>query len=260
MKKNLLVFFGEYRTFEYIIPQLDRLNEVDIIFSTWDYTQIISRSSFNSPLNIPNEIYNIKSHITEYDIKSILSNCNPIIHKTKSSFYNEVRNLYKMHFHWIESLNAINDNSKYDKLILHRSDMVSDWHTLLDRNFEKDTIYIDTNRAQSNSENYSNDNFWVGDYSFAGNYDVMTKFINLFKNSKYITPQQTEPHYYLGKAILENNFKWNYLNLNTFLVRYNHVELFNNLNKSNIKFLNLKKGCDEWRYYYELIGAPHVSY
>ena len=256
MKKNLLIFFGEYRTFEYIIPQLDRLNEVDIIFSTWDYTLI--RYFFKNE-NLVKSL-NINPLIDETNIKTILSNCTPIIHKKNSVIYNEMSDLNKMHFHWLEAINAINDNSKYDKLVLHRCDMVSNWDTLLDRNFEKDTIYIDGGYPRSNSENNSNDNFWIGDYIIAGNFDVMKKFINLFKDNTYITRQQTEPHFYLGKAILENNFKWNYLNLNTFLVRYDHIELFDKLNKSDVKFLNLKKGCDDWKSYYELIGAVHPPY
>lgn len=253
MKKNLLIFFGEYRTFEYIIPQLKRLNEVDVIFSTWDFTEITSRTPHNHLLKIPNEIYNIKSHIVVEDIKKILPNCNPIIHKKNSSFYNEVRNLYKMHFHWIQAIDIIQNEYDYDKLILHRSDMVSNWDTLLDRSFEKDTIYMDAGQFPS-------DDFWVGDYMFAGNFNIMKKFIDLFKDSKYITPNQTEPHYYLGKAILENNIKWDYLKLNTSLVRYEHIELFDKLNKSNIKFLDLNKGCNDWMYYYELIKTPPPPY
>jgi hypothetical protein len=60
--------------------------------------------------------------------------------------------LNKMHFHWLEAINAINDNSKYDKLVLHRCDMVSNWDTLLDRNFEKDTIDADMGEVEEVTE------------------------------------------------------------------------------------------------------------
>lgn len=246
-KKNLLIFFGEYRTFEYIIPQLNRLNEVDIIFSTWDYTEIISINPLNNTLKTINEIYNTKSYINENNIKKFLPNCVPIIHKINDSPYNEKGNLYKMHFHWIEAMNIIKDSFNYDKVILHRCDMVSNWDTLLDKNFKTDTLYIDEGE-------FCGDSFWVGDYIFAGNFNVMKNFINLFKNGKYITPTPIEPHYYLGEAILKNNFKWDSLNINTSLVRYDHIKLFDKLNKANIKFLDLKKGCNDWLQYYKLIA------
>ena len=34
-KKTLLIFFGELRTFEYVIPHLKNLDKVDIMLSTW---------------------------------------------------------------------------------------------------------------------------------------------------------------------------------------------------------------------------------
>ena len=36
IKKTLLIFFGELRTFEYVIPQLKNLDQVDIVLSTWN--------------------------------------------------------------------------------------------------------------------------------------------------------------------------------------------------------------------------------
>ena len=33
--KTLLIFFGELRTFEHVIPHLKNLNEVDVMVSTW---------------------------------------------------------------------------------------------------------------------------------------------------------------------------------------------------------------------------------
>ena len=39
-KKNLLIFFGEYRTFDYVIPHLKKLDSVDIILTTWSESKI----------------------------------------------------------------------------------------------------------------------------------------------------------------------------------------------------------------------------
>ena len=77
-KKTLLIFFGELRTFEHIIPHLKKLNTVDVMVSTWmesnyvdttfqvDETKI--RSIYNDVkyINIidSNKIENFKSKLT----------------------------------------------------------------------------------------------------------------------------------------------------------------------------------------------------
>ena len=35
MKKDLLIFFGQYRTFDITMPYFKNLDKVDVIISTW---------------------------------------------------------------------------------------------------------------------------------------------------------------------------------------------------------------------------------
>lgn len=209
-KKNLLIFFGELRTFEYVVPLLEKLDEVDVVISTW------SESKRNDSV----------FHIDEDYIRNILPTIKQI-HITNSDevdfgdINNDFIRPHKMMFHWKLGINNIVNPNEYENVILHRCDLVSNWHTILDLDIEEDTIHFHhSNHAYYSSEEHP-DAFWVNDYYFFGKFDIVKKFINSFNG---IYP---DSHVGMYKTIYENNINYKQHILKAYLLRdglINHPE------------------------------------
>lgn len=46
-----------------------------------------------------------------------------------------------MYYHWKNAINHV-DETKYEKVILHRTDTVSNWQNVLNYKLEEDTLYL----------------------------------------------------------------------------------------------------------------------
>lgn len=205
MKKNLLIFFGELRTFEYVIPHLQKLDEVDIIISTW----------------MESNRYDVKIQIDETKLRELypaIKHCN-IIDFTQIENFHLKNNAWKMQYHWKDVINKLKNSDEYDNVILHRCDLISNWHTILDLDIEDDVIYI-------HSENYLEPHFpnnpsvfWVNDYYFFGKFNIVKKFVNLFNKEN-----TTSSHFDMWEVISQNNIKFKNYILRGALIRDTNIE------------------------------------
>lgn len=189
-KKNLLIFFGELRTFEFVIPNLKKLDEVDIVISTWSESKLS-----NDKFQVNEELlYKILPSIKQYHITD----------------YAKIENLglksnpSKMFYHWKTAINNVKNPNEYDNVILHRTDLVSNWHSILDLNTKNDTLYLHYGNYMEpywpgpNEPNI----FWVNDYYFFGKFDLVKSFINLFDKK-----ESNSSHYDMWEVIYKNNIK-----------------------------------------------------
>jgi hypothetical protein len=227
-KKKLLIFFGEYRMFDLIIPQLKDLYKVDIIFSTWNTSSTTSDSYlFNRekrPRFLPisdEHILNVIPNIKEYHIVD-----------TKGL---DVKHpSWKMYWHWKNAINNIENPHEYERVILHRCDMISDWHTILDMELENDVIYLEGVVPNSRIDSYTG--VWINDYYFFGKFDIMKKFVNSFDKDDYKVP-----HFPIWDVIVDNNIKYKSIDIKHWLIKHTKIiEFVKYMNSNNIKILD----CD----------------
>jgi hypothetical protein len=210
-KKTLLILFGELRTFEHAIPSLNRLNDVDIVLSTWseskrhDSTFLVNSSMIFNILPIIKQI-----HVT--DLNDIPN------HENRG-------NSWKMYWHWKNAINNLNNPDDYENVIVHRCDLISNWHTILNLDIEDDTIYVHRGINQHFKENL--DAFWINDYYFFGKFNIVKKFINLFNKDTYYTP-----HLPIWEVISEHNIKIKNHILHGFIVKDCDIE--NTIIKTNM--------------------------
>jgi hypothetical protein len=214
-KKTLLILFGELRTFEYVVPFLNKLNEVDVIISTWSNSHY-DTGSFNvtEPL-ITKILPNIKQcHITD----SAKINVN---HKSHS---------WRMYWHWKTAINNIENSDEYENVILHRCDLISNWDTILDLEIKDDTLYLNLGEGGVDEVSYidSHSGIWVDDYYFFGKFNVMKKFINSFNKENYPVP-----HFPIWDVLSENNINFKDFKLETYLIKYYHINWLKDLIKKN---------------------------
>ncbi len=219
-KKTLLIFFGELRTFEYTIPHLHNLNDVDIILSTWSESNYMG----NHILVTENLIKRILPSIKQYHI----------ISPNEIPNFSIKDNSWKLYWHWKNAINNIDDPSYYDKVIFHRCDLISNWETILKLNIEEDTVYLHHSSAPYiDFLKYYPNAFWVGDYYFFGKFDIVKNFVNLFNKDNY-----QEPHIGIWEVINENNIKIKNHVLKGFLVRNNFLDYLQELKLKNEKVSN----------------------
>ena len=120
MKKDLLIFFGQYRTFDVILPQLQDLDKVDVIVSTW--SDDISKQKIDLIYkHIPHAIV-LTADSNELD--SILFEN---LEYEDGFSVDSLENTTRMYYHWKKVINYV-DETKYQKVILHRTDTISDWN------------------------------------------------------------------------------------------------------------------------------------
>ena len=218
-KKNLIIFFGEFRTFDLIIHQLKDLDKVDVIVSTWnvDYDGKVSESKIES---IYNQIPNVKFLIEPKPRLSVTS-C--------------------IYYHWKKAINLITDINLYDTIILHRTDMVSDWHVILNENFNKDILYFDYWGEHEINKLFINDHYIIGKFS------IIKNFIDL------ISPEDgAYPHWPLGNLLIKNNIKYESKLLNTLLVKNNMKDFIKELNNMNVRLIECKKNSEHIKKYLEI--------
>ena len=214
-KKNLLIFFGEYRTFDYVIPHLKKLDSVDIIFTTWSESKINNNVFLVNESKIKKILPNIKNYF--------ITNQNEIPNiDTKS-------NIWKMFWHWKTTINSVIGDVEYDKVIVHRCDFISNWHEILDLELEKDTLYFHHGKNPYHKwttnpffENKYPNAVWINDFYFFGKLDIVKKFINFFNKDNYEVP-----HHPLYEALYENKINYKNHTLKGFLVRDTDIEYTN---------------------------------
>lgn len=212
-KKNLLIFFGECRTFEYVVPHLKKLDKVDIVISTWSESKR----------------YDTNFLVNENLIKKIVPNIKQIhiVNPNQILDIENKTNTWKMFYHWKNAINNVINVDKYDNVILHRTDLVSNWHEILNKTIEDNTIYF-----QHNDIPYENGNeksaFWINDYYFFGKFNIIKKFINLLDKDNYYAA-----HIPLYWVIFENNIKYKNHIFNGFLIRDENIEFINEFTIKN---------------------------
>lgn len=217
-KKTLLIFFGELRTFEYVIPHLEKLNNVDVILSTW------TESKKN----------NIFFSVDEILIKKILPNIKQFYLVDSKTIPNidSKWNSWKIYYHWKNAINNISDLNNYENVIFHRCDLISNWDSILDFNIENETIYLHHENVPYFTKKYS-DAFWINDFYFFGKVNIVKKFVNLFDKDNYETP-----HLPIWEVVSKNEIKIKNYVLKAFLVRDSDVEYINKFTLRNEKFRN----------------------
>jgi hypothetical protein len=221
--RDLLIFFGEYRNFDVIIPQLKNLDKFDIVFSTWNFTK-----EFSYVDKCPEKYF--QKDISEEDILKYIPSAKAIISKREDKYFNNTTNMI---YHWKKAISEI-DGNKYSRVFLHRCDMISTFDNLLDENFEDDTIYLQSEGINANG-------LFINDYLFAGNFNIIKRFVDSFDLDLPMVS-----HYSIGEIITKMNFS--YKDIRTLdsvikyeLARYDHRIIIEQLNNSNIFFFDLNK-------------------
>jgi hypothetical protein len=203
--KTLLGLFGQYRTFEEVIPQLKGLDKVDIVISTW-------KDSSHSNEDV------VLREVSEDDIKKVLPSIKKcMIHLPESKEYWEdthstqqhpkQSNTIKMYFHW-KQIMGIEDIHTYDLVILHRTDMVSNWETILEGKFEDGTIYTDMGM--------DGDKLWIQDRFIIGTPNTLKKLVDGIDLND---DRLIQPHYPLGDVIIKNGLKYSGFSINNEIIK-----------------------------------------
>ena len=211
IKKTLLILFGELRTFEYVIPFLNKLDKVDVVLSTWNESKIYD-STINTFIVDEKLIIKTFPEIKQY-------------HIVDPKEYENRHPSWKMYWHWKNAINNLNNPDDYENVIVHRCDLISNWHTILNLDIEDDTIYVHRGINQHFKENL--DAFWINDYYFFGKFNIVKKFINLFNKDTYYTP-----HLPIWEVIAEHNIKIKNHILHGFIVKDCDIE--NTIIKTNM--------------------------
>lgn len=222
-KKTLLIFFGELRTFEYVIPHLKKLNEVDIVVSTWSESK-----RFESKFEVDESLLlKIIPNLKQYHI----INPNQILD------IDSKWRTWKMIWHWKNAINNINNSEEYDNVIVHRTDLISNWETILDLEMENDTLYF----HHGDNPYFFNINvvnsFWINDFYFFGKFNIIKKFINLFDKDNYSTP-----HLPLWEVVTENKLNIKKFILRATLVRDSDIKYINEYNSYELPSLGFLTG------------------
>ena len=219
IKKTLLIFFGELRTFEYAVPFLNKLDKVDIVLSTWNESKIYD-STINTFVVNESLITKALPQIKQY-------------HIADAKEYNNHHPSWKMYWHWKNAINNIENPDEYENVILHRCDMISNWETILDIEIEKDTLYchhgsLITPYFKKGSYDLKTDGVWINDYYFFGKFDIMKKFVNLFNKENYEVP-----HFPIWEVISENSINFKDFKLENWIIRHCHIKWLKDLIKKN---------------------------
>ena len=223
-KKTLLIFFGEFRTFSVIPQQLYHLDKVDVLISTWE-------NSYVTKKNVPSQKINL--------VKELIPHAKLLL--VKDTWGDDKTHNFRMWYHWMNALNSIENEDEYDKVLLHRCDMISDWHVILEQVWESDKLYI------SSAGTKENDKLWINDYYLGGTFKLLKKFVNLFDGNN-----EQRSHFPIGNVLLKNNIIWEELSIQTLLVRPCAEDLFDSLNKNNIVFFEQSGSSKTHKKYIEI--------
>lgn len=229
--KTLLILYGEYRTFDTVFSQLKKLDEVDIIFSTWDKS---TNGVAPGEVNTYKE-FNLKK--TNIDlIQKKLPNLKLLVNKSNPHESKSV--VWKIVYHWKTALTHIED--MYDKIVIHRCDMVSNWDTILSEDLDNESLYIDCHDGWGDDGK-----LWINDMFFYGRSNVVINFIESIREPL----ENLEPikiHKVLLDTIFNNKIKYKKTTLIKFrLVRWYLEDFFKQLTKSNINYIDTPNKWDE---------------
>lgn len=240
-KKNLLILFGEYRTFETIYPHLSGdLDKFEIMLPTWNQSvEWYDGGTRTKTIKVTED-------------KILEKNIIPIINNISSKFLSNTANMI---YHWRAAINSITLDkiSQYDNVILHRCDMVSDVLRLDLSKIQPGILYCEPGHMDDEA------GFWMNDYFFVSKFDLMKSFINTIKLAEY-----PYPHFPLGNSILKNKISYCHLNqlcLPKFQPRYriirpqDHelVNLLQNLSENNIKIFDIATDSKFYKKFVQLI-------
>lgn len=229
-KKDLLIFFGEFRTFDVILPQLKDLDKVDIIVSTWE-------SGVDTPID------------EKYDIESARQYIPHATFLLEPDLSYKLTRTYKMYYHWRKAINYVSDDTQYNNVIIHRIDMISNWHRILNSNLNEDTLYINYRGSEELNS------FFINDYFIIGKFSIIKKFINLITDNEC-----SEPHFPLGNLILNKKIKFKNEEINGVLIKKFMKDYINELNNKNINLLETEFDSPYKKKFVELHNALSENY
>jgi hypothetical protein len=232
IKKTLLIFFGEYRTFSIIPQQLYHLDKVDVIFSTWKNAYLNNKRLPQSKIDL---------------ITKLVPHAKVLMHE--DVYDNTVSHNFRMWYHWISALNSVENEDEYDKVLLHRCDLISNWHIILNQKWKDDTLYTGT------AGEIELNKFWINDYYLGGNFKFLKKFVNLFEGM-----DEKPSHFPIGNVILKNDISYTELNIGTLLVRPFAEDFFYSLNENNILFFEQPSNSKVHRKYIELYNSHYPNF
>ena len=223
MSKTLLVFFGDFRTFDLIIPHLKDLDKVDIIISTWSTT-----TKNGIVVDIDEDV--IRKVIP--NIKQIfISDSSVIKQYAKVGGYNSHWiNTRRMIYHWKLVTNNIENLHDYDNIIYHRCDLVSNLENILTNEIEKNTLYLNYfDTPYVPSDKYPNAH-WCNDYIFFGDVTIVNKFINSINEEEKDDNDNNVPldsHRTIYETLVDNNINYTNFVLRGYLYREDTVPALN---------------------------------
>lgn len=208
-KKTLLIFFGELRTFEHAIPHLKKLDEVDVMVSTW------MESNYGD----------LHFNVNETKIRSIYSDVKyfNIIDSNKIEDFNLKSNSWKLFHHWKTSINNLENLEEYDTVMFHRCDLISNWHSILELDIDDGVLYLHKDFYPEIYKPSDSDSYWINDYYFFGKPNMIKQFVNLINSEDMATS-----HFDMWETISKNNIKINNFILKAFLIRNENVQFIQN--------------------------------
>jgi hypothetical protein len=174
--KHLIIFFGQYRNFNHIVPQLN-LNGFDVIASTWDMAFSGDKIGVTNNWRIP---------ITEDDILRYIPNAKVIIsnHLLGDKLFGFI-NPAKMLYHIKNAINSIPSDKIYDTISLHRFDLFSNIHEIQNMKLEEDVFYGDSTKVGEGG---------LQDWLFFGKDEIIKKYINLFDYDDIVDEEAHQIH------------------------------------------------------------------
>lgn len=189
MNKHLIIFFGQYRNFNHIVPQL-KLDGFDVITSTWDM-------KFSGDMGGASS--NWREPITEEDILKFIPHAKVKIwnHEISEEMF-RFRNTANMLFHLKASITEMDSSKEYESISLHRFDLFSNIHLIQSMELKEDVLYCD----MIPSYDITNPNtHGIQDWLFFGKPNVIKKYIETFEYSQIV---DSEAHLVQGRHLIQN--------------------------------------------------------
>ena len=222
MSKTLLVFFGDFRTFDLVIPRLKDLDKVDMIISTWSTT-----TKNNNIIDIDEDV--IRKVIP--NIKQIfISDSSVVKHHAKiGKDHPHWINTRRMIYHWKLVTNNIENLHEYDNIIYQRCDIVSNWENILTNEIKKNTLYLNYNNSPYVTSNMYPNAHWCNDYIFFGDVTIVNKFINSINEEDKDDDGNQIPldsHRTIYRTLVDNNINYTNYPLRGYLYREDTIPTF----------------------------------
>ena len=229
--KHLIIFFGQYRNFNHIVPQLN-LNGFDIIASTWDMA--FSNDKVGVTAN------NWRTPITEDDILKYIPNAKVIIsnHLLGDKLFG-VKNTAKMLYHIKNAISSIPSDKIYDTISLHRFDLFSNIHEIQNIKIEEDVFYANSIKVGQDG---------LQDFLFFGKDEIIKKYINLFNYDDIINE---EAHIVHSRHLIKHNIKQK--SISNTAIEYTllkdlsgegYSNFLKSYNSNGVKYFDLDKNSD----------------